>query len=127
MKVQTETEGNWLTVFSLSGELDAYTAPEFRESLVETLDRDLVWILVDLNEVEYIDSVALGILIGGAKRANERDGELAVVCHRPSLLKIFDISGTRELLNVCEDSSRARQLLEQRRAMTQAREKEGGQ
>ena len=127
MKVQTETEGDWLTVFSLSGELDAYTAPQFRESLLATIDRDLVWILVDLGEVEYIDSVALGILLGGAKRANERDGDLAVICHRSNVLKVFDISGTRELLNVCEDRGQAQRLLEQRRAMAAARDKEGGQ
>ncbi len=127
MKVQTETEGDWLTVFSLSGELDAYTAPQFRESLLATIDRDLVWILVDLGEVEYIDSVALGILLGAAKGANERAGDLAVFCHRSNVLKVFDISGTRELLNVCEDRSEAQRLLEQRRAMTQPRDKEGGQ
>ena len=127
MKVQTETEGDWLSVFSLSGELDAYTAPEFRESLLATIDRDLVWILVDLGEVEYIDSVALGILLGGAKRANERAGDLAVICHRSNVLKVFDISGTRELLNVCEDRGQAQRLLEQRRAMAQTRDKEGGQ
>ncbi len=127
MKIQTETEGDWLTVFSLSGELDAYTAPQFQESLAETFDRDLVWILVDLGQVEYIDSVALGILLGGAKRANERDGDLAVVCQRANVLKVFDISGTRELLNVCEDRGQAQRLLEQRRAMAMARNKRGGQ
>ena len=125
MKLAIETEGDWLVVFSLTGELDAYTAPEFRDSLIQTLEQDLVWILVDLGEVEYIDSVGLGILIGGAKRANERGGELAVICQRANLLKIFDIAGTQELLNVCEEQSVARELLEQRRAATLNRQQEG--
>lgn len=118
MKLQTKAEDDWLAVFSVSGEMDAYTAPEFRDRLTEVLDEGLVWILVDLGEVDYIDSVALGILIGGAKRATERGGELAVVCQRANLLRIFDISGTRELLNVCEEQAESRRLLEQRRAAT---------
>ena len=116
MKLQTKVEDDWLAVFSVSGEMDAYTAPEFRDRLIETLDEGLVWILVDLGEVDYIDSVALGILIGGAKRATERGGELVVVCQRANLLRIFEISGTRELLNVCEEESESRRLLEQHRA-----------
>jgi len=118
MKVQTKTEDDWLAVLSVSGEMDAFTAPEFRDCLDETLEEGIAWILVDLGEVEYIDSVALGILIGSAKCVTERGGGLAVVCNRTNVLRVFDISGTRELLNVCEEESESRRLLEQQRAAT---------
>ena len=127
MRIQTETEGDWLTVFSLSGEMDAATGPEFRDSLTQTLAEDRIWILVDLGEVEYIDSVGLGILMGAAKRANERGGELGVICQRPNLLRIFDITGTRELLNVCAEESQARALIERERAAATAHADQGGQ
>ena len=109
-------EGDCLALFALDGEMDAATAPQFRDALVEALEEGLVWILVDLRKVEYIDSVGLGILMGAAKRANEHGGELAVICQRPNLLKVFDITGTRELLNVCEEEPEARNLIEQHRA-----------
>jgi len=125
MKLQTEAEQGWLAVVSLGGELDAYAAPELHEALLQALEQSLVWILVDLGEVEYMDSRGLGILIGGAKRANEHGGELAVICQRPNLLRIFDITGTRELLNVCEEESQARELLEQRRGATASGQEEG--
>lgn len=126
MRMQSETEGGWLTVFSLSGEMDAASAPEFRDALSETIEQDLIWILVDLSEVEYIDSVGLGMLMGAAKRANEHGGGLAVICQRPNLLKIFDITGTRELLNVCEAESQAREFIERNRAAGGPGAEEGG-
>ena len=106
----------WLETTSVEGELDAYTAPRLLEAITRALDEGISWILVDLRNVDYIDSVALGILIGGVKRAGEKNGDLAVVCTRPNVRRVFDVSGTAELLNVQEDMERAIELLANERA-----------
>ena len=85
----------------LSGELDAYTAPQVRDQMVKALEEEGArWVVADLRDTEYIDSLFLGILVGLGKRSGERDGEITVICNREHLLRVFDISGTRELLNV---------------------------
>lgn len=89
-----------VAVFAPAGELDAYTGPQLREDLATALDEGVRWLVLDMTRVEYIDSVGLGIIVGAAKRTAERAGNLAVVAARPNVLRVFEISGTRELLNV---------------------------
>ena len=114
MRISDHSE-DYLAVVSVAGELDAATAPELRERLHSLLDAGCAWLLLDLRELEYIDSEGLGLLIGVARRACETGGELALICARPNVLRVFDISGTRELLNLRQEEQQAREFLAERR------------
>ena len=115
MKIDVRSMDEWLTIVSLNGELDAYTAPDFRDTLVEIVQGGGAWVIADLSAVEYIDSVGLGILVGAAKRTGQQGGDIAVVCQRHNLLRVFDVSGTRELLNVVPSLPEAQDFLRQAR------------
>ena len=116
MRIDLDVVDGWLQTIAVAGELDAYTAPKLLEAMTHALDEGLAWLLVDLRRLEYIDSVGLGILIGGAKRAGEKGGDLAVACQRANVRRVFDVSGTAELLNVVEDLTRAVEVLATERA-----------
>jgi len=105
LKKPLGTEG---ALFAPAGELDAYTGPQLREGLAQAVDEGARWLVLDMAQVEYIDSVGLGIIVGAAKRARERQGNLAVIAARPNVLRVFEISGTRELLNVVATLEEAR-------------------
>ncbi|MDO8986896.1 MAG: STAS domain-containing protein, partial [Coriobacteriia bacterium] len=49
--------------------------------------------LVDLEQVGFIDSSGLGVLVGGLRRAKENSGAIRLVCSRENILKIFRITG----------------------------------
>ena len=66
-----ETAGG-ARVVRLGGELDLYNAHQVREALVEASKDSPERIVVDLGEVEFIDSTALGALIEGRTRLNNR-------------------------------------------------------
>lgn len=75
------------------GELDAYTAPELRERLHEFAQDESVDVLVvDLGRVTFLDSSALGVLVGALRRMRERDRELRLVEPRPNVRRIFEIT-----------------------------------
>jgi anti-sigma B factor antagonist len=114
-----EQEGR-VTVVAASGEVDAYTGPELLEALTDSLQHDEgpTWLLVDLTEVQYLDSIGLGILVQAAKEAAQGGGALAVACRTPVVLKVFDISGTREMLGVRETLEEATALLRARKGGT---------
>lgn len=116
MRVEENLIDGWLQAIAVEGELDAYTAPSLMEAVTVALDEGLSWLVVDLREVEYIDSVGLGILIGGAKRAGEKNGDMAVACDRANVRRVFEVSGTAELLNVVDDLTQAIELLTAERA-----------
>ncbi len=91
----------------LKGEVDIYTAPRFKEDLLALIDEGVIDILVDLTEVEFIDSTALGVLIGGVKRLHPLQGRLLVVANSRPVLKILTITGLDKLFSVFPDREQA--------------------
>lgn len=61
-------------VLSLAGELDLYNADEVRGALLEACAGEPNVLVVDLEEVTFIDSTALGVLIEARSRVAERSG-----------------------------------------------------
>jgi anti-sigma B factor antagonist len=59
-------------VISLAGELDLYNAGKVREALVEACGGSPERVVVDLGEVEFMDSTALGVLIEARTRLTNR-------------------------------------------------------
>jgi anti-sigma B factor antagonist len=80
------------SVISVEGELDLATAPSLKWMLVDSLETASSRVVVDLSLATFMDSTALGVLVGVTKRL-DADGRLAIVCTRPNVLKIFEISG----------------------------------
>ena len=80
-------------VIELGGEVDLYTAPEFKERLLKLIEEGKTRLVVDLTKATFIDSTTLGVLVGGVKRLRPTDGSLALVCTDPSIIKIFEITG----------------------------------
>ena len=80
-------------VIELGGEVDLYTAPEFKERLVQLIESGKKQIVVDLSKATFIDSTTLGVLVGGVKRLRPAGGSLALVCTDENITKIFEITG----------------------------------
>src|SRR6185312_10322080 len=66
-------------VIAVAGEIDLFTAPEMKAALGEALEAGRTRIVVDLTETTFLDSTALGVLIGAVKRLRSRDGVLTIV------------------------------------------------
>jgi len=79
-------------VISVEGELDLSSAPRLKWMLVDLLESAHSRLVVDLSLATFLDSTALGVLVG-VKRRLEGEARLAIVCARPNLLKIFEFAG----------------------------------
>lgn len=93
-------ERNGWAVLSVQGEVDVYTAPQFREQLIQLVDQGQRSILVDLEGVEFLDSTGLGVLVGGLKRVRSHDGDLALVCTQRRILKVLEITGLTKVFTI---------------------------
>lgn len=80
------------SVIAVSGELDLTTAPELKWALVDAIDEGCDCLVVDLSATTFMDSTALGVLVG-VNRGLDGGARLAIVCATPSLLRIFELSG----------------------------------
>ena len=90
LKVSTAPEG---TRVDVSGELDAYTAPQLRKLLDEVLDGTVSSVVVDLSGTSFIDSTGLGVLVGAARKARSQDGELILDSPTHSVHRVLQITG----------------------------------
>ncbi|MGZ4970504.1 MAG: STAS domain-containing protein [Methylobacter sp.] len=92
MDLQTRTEGNAIVV-TLSGRLDAVTAPEFEKSIRELIDSGNSRIVVDFDQLDYISSAGLRGLLLMAKLLNAKGGQSYLVNVKGNVRSVFDMCG----------------------------------
>jgi anti-sigma B factor antagonist len=92
-------------VLIVQGELDIVTAPELRERLNAVIERGAERVVVDLTDVEFLDSVSLAVLVCARKRLG---GRLATIVAPDSYSRlIFQIAGVGNPLGVVETREQA--------------------
>ena len=84
-------------VVAVRGEIDLFTAPELKTTLLDAIDTGKSRIVVDLTETTFLDSTALGVLIGAIKRLRARDGALTIVNVDTNIAKTFEITGLDQI------------------------------
>jgi len=110
--VEGVDRGEDATVLVASGEIDYAASPQLRERIAEHVDAGRRRLVLDLSTVTFIDSTAIGVLMGVVLRLRELgDGSLALVCadENRRVLRIFEIAGIDGLIDV--HSSREEALL----------------
>ena len=85
-------------VISVAGDLDLRTAPDLKVHSLEAVESGGREVILDLTETTFIDSTALGAIVGGVKRLRSIDGELALVCSDRSIVRIFQITGLDRII-----------------------------
>ena len=87
-------------VLAVRGEIDLFTAPELKQKLGEAIEAGRNQIVVDLTDTTFLDSTALGVLIGAVKRLRSRDGALAIVNTDDNIAKTFEITGLDQIFTI---------------------------
>lgn len=81
-----------IPVVSVSGDVDHHSAPELRDRLASLIDDDATYVTVDLSETTFVDSMALGVLLGAKKRLAAMGGELELVVSSLEIRRVFEIT-----------------------------------
>jgi anti-sigma B factor antagonist len=85
---------------SVRGEIDLFTAPEFKQRINAAIDAGRERILVDLTETSFIDSSSLGVLIAAHRRLRLRGGSLVVVSDNRAVLNTFRVTGLEGVFEI---------------------------
>ena len=99
-EIKTDELGDDAYVISLAGEVDLYTAPEFKQQLLDVISQGGKNVIVDFSNTTFIDSTTLGVLVGGVKRLRTNDGQLSLVCSDRNITKIFEITGLDRVFTI---------------------------
>jgi anti-sigma B factor antagonist len=92
LEVATHRRGG-LAVAMLSGELDIYTVPVFRREVHES---GCTGVVLDMHQVRLVDSSGLGAIISLRSRLPADGPGVAIAGATPPVLRVFDITGTRQ-------------------------------
>jgi len=101
-EAQAVPDGNSWTV-TLTGELDAASAPRFQEALSEAEQTDAELILIDAEQLTFIDSIGIEGLVAAKRRANARGCRLVIRNPTGDVERIFQLVGLDKLLRVNDD------------------------
>ena len=89
-----------LALVSVSGELDLYASDAVKRGIHEADAVGADTVVVDLSEISFIDSTALGVLVGGVKRLRPNGGRLSIVSSDRNITKIFEITGLDRVFTI---------------------------
>jgi anti-sigma B factor antagonist len=106
-RIDDERPAPGVTVLVLHGGADLHAAPELRDRLGAAIDAGDSGIVVDLTKTSFLDSTALGVLLGALKRLRESDGRIQIVASRPEIRRIFEITLLDQVLPLAETRAEA--------------------
>jgi len=79
-------------VVTVVGDVDLHSAPVLRDTVTAVFGTTSERVTVDLTEATFLDSMALGVLLGAKKRLAEGGGELDLVVSTPEIRRVFEIT-----------------------------------
>ncbi|PTM53300.1 STAS domain-containing protein [Desmospora activa] len=99
VSIEERTHEANVTTLIVSGEVDAFTAPQLREKLMPLCKANRE-IHLDLSQVDYMDSTGLGVLIGAYKSLCAKKGRLVLTGISPRLKRLLKITGLTEIIDI---------------------------
>lgn len=96
-----------ITVCSLSGEININTSPELRKVFVDLTSTKVAKVVLNLTEVNYIDSSGLATLIEVLRKMKKYDGCLRLCCLSDKIRSLFEITKLTKLFEMFNTEAEA--------------------
>jgi len=99
IKYSKTSENNYIEIKPI-GEIDIYTSPEFKIKVIELVETKEINIIINGEELEYIDSTGLGVLMSIYKKIQENNLKIKIINLKPNIYKLFDITGLNKVFDI---------------------------
>ncbi|RMH73452.1 MAG: anti-sigma factor antagonist [Gemmatimonadetes bacterium] len=110
-EIKTREDGPATSIIYVKGFLDAHTAPRFEEALQKSIDSQRYHILVNFQDLNYISSAGLGVLMGFIEEVREAGGDIVLANLTPRVFKVFDLLGFTNLYRIFDNETEALEAL----------------
>jgi len=97
------------TVVSVTGRVDAVTAPDLEKQLFALIDDGAARLIVDFGEMEYISSAGLRVILATAKKLKTVNGSICLAGLQGPVREVFEISGFFSIFKAYETVAEARE------------------
>lgn len=99
----TEKLNGEIAIIRVEGELDALVAPKFKDKISKDMENGTKFFVVDFENLEHINSLAMGILRGKLKIVKEAGGDIKLARLNDHIKGLFEMIGLDELFEIYDD------------------------
>ena len=92
-----------ISIINLQGRIDASNSNQIHEKIMDEIEKGINRIVINFQEVSYISSAGLRILVYTSKQLKRSEGHLSLCAMDRNIEKIFQISGLIELFDIHEN------------------------
>ncbi len=96
-----------ITLLRITGDLDMYTLPKAKSVINELMENERFKLLIDLRNIDYIDSSGLGFFIGTLKKLKEKGGDLKLINLNNYIQGIFKLINLNYIIDTFDDQAAA--------------------
>jgi anti-sigma B factor antagonist len=99
-----------LPVLCVSGEIDIYTAPLFKQAVVNLVSEGNKDVIIDLSNVSFMDSSGFGTLLGATKRLRPLGGGLHLAAPNNTIQRMLRLTRLDTIMRIyptAEEAARA--------------------
>ncbi len=90
-------------IVPLSGRITMAEAGSLRASLTQRIAAGESWLVLDLGDVEFVDSSGLSVLITAMKRCRESGGDVVLARARNGVRKLLELTRLHRVMEVVDD------------------------
>lgn len=101
------SEQSGVHILTLSGYLDAHTAPQFEKAIQDQLQAGNVKLVADCGGLTYISSAGLGVFMSFIEELREAGGDLKLCSIAPKVYQVFEVLGFPSLFEICDTPEQA--------------------
>ncbi|MFQ5627225.1 MAG: STAS domain-containing protein [bacterium] len=110
MQFESKKSGNVTIVSILESRVDAKIAVDFRDSIADLINSGNHNLVVDLSEVDFVDSSGLGAIVSSLKILG-RKGDMALSGVRPTVMSLFKLTRMDKVFRMFDDEAEAAKAL----------------
>ena len=103
----THNQEGVFTIVSMAGRFDALCAREFKSVISLLLEGDKKRIILDMAQVNFIDSSGMGALVGGLRGVAKEGGEIRIAGLIPEVHTIFELTRLHRIFDIYETTAAA--------------------
>jgi len=107
MNLKLEKINGYTVLFINEERIDAHNSGELKEAVLHLIEQGEINIVVQLEQVRFIDSSGLGALLSGFKNAAAKSGKLALANMQQQVLSMFELTRLNRVFDIFADLKEA--------------------
>lgn len=104
--IRSKLVGNIAVIYP-KGHLDAHNVERFEKEILKQTGNDIVNLVIDCKELNYISSAGMGIIMGYLDEIREKGGDIKLSSVNERVYEIFDLVGFTEIYDFLKDEQTA--------------------